>query len=621
MSSAEAINSSETENGASVSIEDGALKVSFDKSSSYPGVNLRPAGGAWNLSEYGGVEMTFVNNGPEKYGIGLRLDNPGNWKNNPWNTEVAWVESGQAKTIRVTFGQSYGNKGYALNPSQVNNIKILVDRPRQAGSISVQSLRAIGEPVTYEKAAAQPDQPVKAKQLKPSFNSPSISGELIDLSKKGSLSDYRTSNSSIKIVEDDSSYALEMDFGKGRGYPNVQFPIPDGGWNLEHFAGLQIVLKNNGDHKVRIGVRTDNPGNWKESPWNTDMHHIGPGETKTIQTVFGQENGAPSYPLNPVNISGIQVFADNPSKAGSIQIMDLRGYGTAEQREAKEALSTPEDRNVPAKLPSWIGKRPPVEGDWVMTLNENFDEKKLNLSLWTPRLCWDGPAKGETQRYLEENVTVQDGFMKILCEVNPGHQYNDPKLDSRVYATGAVTTLDKWTQRYGYFEARLKPPTARGLWPAFWLMPDRGKDSGLDIWQRRDTGAKNGKGMEIDIFEHLTEWGGGRYNIATHWDGYGSDHKQWGSSHTYYGPTEDGFHTAGLLWEPGKLTWYLDGEKKGEWENERIADVPAYIKFTIQMGSWATKNVDDAALPQYFEIDYVRAWQLKEHQSLAESRK
>jgi len=30
------------------------------------------------------------------------------------------------------------------------------------------------------------------------------------------------------------------------------------------------------------------------------------------------------------------------------------------------------------------------------------------------------------------------------------------------------------------------------------------------------------------------------------------------------------------------------------------------------MGRWATKDVDRASLPDYFKIDYVRAWQLKE---------
>lgn len=188
-----------------------------------------------------------------------------------------------------------------------------------------------------------------------------------------------------------------------------------------------------------------------------------------------------------------------------------------------------------------------------------------------------------------------------------------PDLERRTYATGAVTSLDKWTQRYGYFEARIKRPTARGLWPAFWMMPDRGAGNG-DIWVRRST---NNGGMEIDIWEHLTEWGPHRYNVAAHWDGYGKEHKQWGNSHIYHLPTEDGWHTYGLLWEPGKLTWFADGRKVAEWKDDQVTDVPLYLKFTVQMGNWATTDVDEAALPDYFQIDYVRAWQLRSDQAAA----
>ena len=151
-------------------------------------------------------------------------------------------------------------------------------------------------------------------------------------------------------------------------------------------------------------------------------------------------------------------------------------------------------------------------------------------------------------------------------------------------------------------------PYVRGLWPAFWMMPDRGRASGLEMWTRRDTG--NGA-MEIDIMEILSEWGPGRNSVATHWDGYGGNHKQWGTSQIYYGSTPDDYHVFGLLWEPGKLTWYVDGKKTAELANDRVSNVPTYLKFNVQMGGWATKNVDDANLPATMQVDYARAWQLK----------
>ncbi len=43
-----------------------------------------------------------------------------------------------------------------------------------------------------------------------------------------------------------------------------------------------------------------------------------------------------------------------------------------------------------AQLPEWLGKRPPVEGDWVKTFDENFDgpdDRSVEVEhLWTQLL-------------------------------------------------------------------------------------------------------------------------------------------------------------------------------------------------------------------------------------------
>jgi len=163
----------------------------------------------------------------------------------------------------------------------------------------------------------------------------------------------------------------------------------------------------------------------------------------------------------------------------------------------------------------------------------------------------------------------------------------------------------KWTQRYGYFEARLKIPTCPGLWPAFWMMPDRGKELGPQ-WKRAST--HNG-GMEFDIMEHLTAWGPYRYNIAFHWDGYDKDHKATGTSNIYAQADKDGFMTVGLLWLPGFAAYYANGKEVARWESERISNVQSYPIFYMVSGGWANVPLDDSQLPADFVIDYIRVWQ------------
>jgi beta-glucanase (GH16 family) len=603
---ADNITSLKTEKNPVLSVEGSALKVAFPNGGDYPGLDLPLAGGTANLSAYAGLQAEVTNVGQSRLNVNLRADNPGDWRKNPWNTGNAWIAPGETKTVKVVFGQSYGNPGYALDAARVSNIKLFVANPKPDAAILVKNIVPFGTAGTREVAAPSSAPAPAAAAGTDAVYSPSIGGELLDLAKN-KLAGFNYNESSA-VLENGK---IKVTFDAGSNYPNIQFPIPKGGWDLAAFGAISVTVTNPGDKKVTAFLRADNPGHWKDEPWNTENLVIGAGETKTLTLTFGKQNGAPAFPLNSKRISAIQLFIVRPKAATTLVLSDLKASGSPADAANELSFSKPEDRNSPAELPAWLGQRPPADlpGEWVKTLDENFDGNKLNEKLWTPRFPWDGPQPGQLQRYAPENVTVADGNAVFKVEKKFGHENNDPKLGTRNYTSGLIQSYDKWSQLYGYFEARIKVPYVRGLWPAYWMMPDRGAASGLDTWRRRDTG----KGaMEIDIMEILSEWGPGRNSVAVHWDGYGSEHKQWGTSQIYFGTTPDDYHVYGLLWEPGKLTWYVDGKKVAELLNERVSNVPAYLKFNVQMGGWATKNVDDANLPAYMQVDYTRAWQLKE---------
>lgn len=158
---------------------------------------------------------------------------------------------------------------------------------------------------------------------------------------------------------------------------------------------------------------------------------------------------------------------------------------------------------------------------------------------------------------------------------------------------------------YGHVEARLKLPHAPGLWPAFWMMPDRGIAAGLQ-WVRQST--YNG-GMECDIMEFLSRWGIYRYNIAMHWNGYTTDHQQTGSSCTYVAPDTNGFITCGLLGTPGSVVYLCNGVVVAQWDSPRVSSVPSNMIFDMVSGGWDNDALDNAQLPDDLVIDYVRCWQ------------
>jgi len=431
------------------------------------------------------------------------------------------------------------------------------------------------------------------------FNSPPISGELFDFSRPDLA--HLVGTSAQVTTAPGGKPALQVTFAHDTAYPNLAFPVPAGGWNLAAFGGVQIELTNTGTTPVMAGLRIDNPG---REPFNVQVIPIAPGQSKTLKVVFRKSNGPSQAPFNSEKVVGIQLLAYRPTASSTLVFSGLRAVGSPVMTGGK--YSTPSDRKTTVTPPDWIGQRPPVPGDWVQTFNEDFKNPALNEKVWGTRLSWTGTLPTWTHRFSQDNLIFKDGLLKIKCEKRTGHAYDDPKLLSRKYTTAMITTFDKWTQCYGYFEARMKLPTARGLWAAFWMMPDRAPGATGD----RET-TKDG-GMEFDILEHLTEWGPGRYNTAVHWDGYGKDHKSWGNNQNYYGRTADGWHTWGMLWEPGKVTWYCDGVKKADFANTHVGSVPDDFILDVQMGGWATKNVDDAHLPDYLQIDYVRAWQLKE---------
>ncbi len=413
-----------------------------------------------------------------------------------------------------------------------------------------------------------------------------------------------------EVTEAEGGKAIHATFEAG-GYPKIAFPCPKGGWDLSAYRGIELTVTNLGETAVRGALRVDNPGDHKEQFWNTEVRLLKPGETVTIHSVFGQNNGKPGYPLDASRITAYQFFLLNPKEATVLRMGEPKAYGEPSPEQSRERFSKPEDRQIAVQTPDWIGQQPPVEGPWTLTLDEDFTAGTVDASVWSTHLAIIGPHREEAQRYRDANVALDEGKVRLTTEKNPGHQYDDPTLPRRDYAAGMLSSYDKWTQRYGYFEIRAKMPTARGLAIVFGLIPDRGPDNNLNMHERRTSHDFNGQGMEMDIVRHQTEWGPGRVSYGTRWGGPAGTHepKNWGDSYVYHGPTGDSWHVYGMLWEPDRLVWYVDGKKTGEWRSEHIANVTSYLSLTMPLSKHSTKSIDESSLPDHWEVDYIRVWQ------------
>jgi beta-glucanase (GH16 family) len=257
----------------------------------------------------------------------------------------------------------------------------------------------------------------------------------------------------------------------------------------------------------------------------------------------------------------------------------------------------------PPTLPDWLGKRPPVPGDWLQTLAEDFDGPELDSTKWSPDFpnLW-----GKGMRFSKDNVILGDGTLRLRFERERGHVADDPAQPETEWVTGMITSQGRWRQRYGYFEARLKLPRAPGMWHGWFLLPDRGPEP------ERILASTTDGGMELDIMEYFTRYGPYRYNVGCLWDGYLEDGKCLACPRIYVRPDADGFFTSGLLWEPGRVTFYTNGAPVAQWTDPRIGSVPAYVLVTAHTNSIGGNTLTGEGLPDDFVLDYVRAWQRRD---------
>jgi len=557
----------------------------------YPGLNLKQAT-PLDLSNFGHVEAKFTNTGGKNLTLSLRVDNAGNWQDGPFNTESITIKPGATGTVSTVFGFSYGLKpGYKLDPAAVSNILIFALKSSEEQSFRIESLQAAGP-----KGEAPPIDP-KTIRIAPKDGIILGAGTTLDQAQ------IKAAGAKGTLTATTAGQAIHIDFSaKGKGNESVSLEPSMGRWSLRFFTDIRVKVKNDGTTPVTPKLQATSDGNGV-----TDLiagPELAPGASAEITIPF-----APAIPWTGIPNSG-----DKPTIWSA-----PKGSGTTFASDATAAIKISADHNdaasltvesiqakvTPAVLPDWLGKRPPVEGDWTKTLSEEFDGKTINESVWniTGDNYWD-----KKTHWSKDDLILDNGMLKMHFEKKTGFHNDDPKAKQTPYACGYLDTYGKWVQRYGYFEARVKLPVAEGLWPTFWLMPDRGVAAGPQ-WKRGDTG--NG-GMEFDIMEHLTRWGPYRYNIAHHWDGYQKNHKQNGCTFTYNNPDKDGFITVGFLWLPGQTHYYCNGREVGRWEDPRISAIPSNIIFEVTTGGWDNNAVDDKQLPVDYVIDYVRVWQRKD---------
>lgn len=238
---------------------------------------------------------------------------------------------------------------------------------------------------------------------------------------------------------------------------------------------------------------------------------------------------------------------------------------------------------------------------------DEFNGNSLNTADWNYEYHEPGWVNQELQKYVDDsqNIYVKDGKL-IIRAVKTVDQ--DGKVS---YTSGRINTQNKHDFKYGRFEARIKVPSGKGFLPAFWMMP---ADENLyGQWP---------KCGEVDIMEVL----GDKTDTAYGTLHFGEPHMQrQGSVQAKDTDYASGYHTFTCDWEPGSITWYMDGQKyystdnwftkKSGGEEEPYPapfNQPFYMILNLAVGgSWPGYPDEDAKFDDNAQlcVDYVRVYQ------------
>lgn len=185
--------------------------------------------------------------------------------------------------------------------------------------------------------------------------------------------------------------------------------------------------------------------------------------------------------------------------------------------------------------------------DWVEAINDDFDGATLNPDLWSRIAMMKGNKFPDWMRYqskVKKLVQLKDGKATLWGRYGKYSSQNDKKGGKPGYACGSFYSFKKLSFQYGYMEVRAKFDCVQGCWPAIWLIP---ANQGPKGWPTKG---------EIDIMEHLNSDSVAYQTLHFSQDN-GTGHRSTG---TTAGIDKNGYNTYGLLWEKGRITFYINGK-------------------------------------------------------------
>lgn len=350
--------------------------------------------------------------------------------------------------------------------------------------------------------------------------------------------------------------------------------------------------------------------------------------------------------------SRLQVFAAQSNMSGShyMRIQDVTVTVTA-PKPAPSTVTTPTAApTTPApttSAPTAASPSPPTCEDidyadpdqGSLTFVEDFDGTALDPTRWRVR---DDTFLNQDAAFIsKENVSVHDGYLDIAGRREPESRWrvNDRALygaENRIrrYSTGYVDSIkattyespdeassNRFSQKYGYFEARMWVPSAatmsRGIWPAFWLRADSQPG---EIDPMESYGGPTIRSFDPSSSYEWNSWG----DTAAGSQPDNASQQTHGRADVGSDKIWQGWHTFAVNWSPTCLRYLYDGRTVGivdfadpstkPYFTGRTFDDTFHIRLNMQVGSkyWGWPDEQHTRDVFNFRIDHVKVYQGKQ---------
>lgn len=288
------------------------------------------------------------------------------------------------------------------------------------------------------------------------------------------------------------------------------------------------------------------------------------------------------------------------STRNAVATVSAKGKIKANRYGETEITATSKvNKNAKASIKVVVSKKVDLNTDgYTEVWRDDFDAPQINRKDWNIEKRAAGWVNNELQEYVDssENIYIEDGKLVIKPVKNGDH-----------ITSGRLTTEGKHDFTYGLFEVRAKVPTGKGYLPAFWLMSTNEGKYGQ--WP---------KCGEIDIMEVMGQEPDKLYGTIH----YGNPHAEsQGTKILQNSDFASEYHDFAVEWEPGRITWFVDGVRYSEQRDWFCGDAdetpekyPApfnhafYIILNLAVGgSWVGYPDETTTYAdQEFDIDYVK---------------